>query len=46
MDYQQVNEMYLNDWYGKNKLWKKRNSEFCTENKLTVMFHQLEKSVK
>lgn len=46
MDYQQVNEMYLNDWYGKNKPWKERNSEFCTENKLTVMFHQLEESVK
>lgn len=37
MDNQQVNEMYLNDWYGKNKLWKKRNSEVCIENKLTLV---------
>lgn len=29
MDYQQVNEMHLNDYYGKNKPWKERNSELC-----------------
>lgn len=29
MDYQQVNEMHLNDYYGKNKPWEERNSELC-----------------
>lgn len=46
MDYQQVNERYLNDWYGKNEPWKERNSELCIANELTLMFHQLEKSIK
>lgn len=46
MYHQQVNEMFLNDCYSKNKLWKERNSELCIANKLTLMFHQLAKSVQ
>lgn len=46
MDYQQVNEMYLNYWYGKNKLWEERNSELCIGNKRALMFHQPAKSLK
>lgn len=46
MDYQQVNEMYLNYWYGKNKLWEERNSELCIGNKRSLMFHQPAKSLK
>lgn len=45
-DYQQVNEMYLNYWYGKNKLWEERNSELCIGNKRALMFHQPAKSLK
>lgn len=44
--HQQVHEMVLNDWYSKNTLWKERNSELYIANKLTLMFHQLTKSVQ
>lgn len=46
MDYQQVNEMHLNDWCGKSNFCKERNSELCIANKLTLMFHQLAKPVQ